>query len=333
MAGMNTANSDALIRSEIWSTSLKDVLTDELMMQGYVDWMSEFPDGNTFTMPSIGPTMDANDYVEDTAVQYQALDTGEWQFSITEYLSAATYITNKAKQDGFYMSQLEGSFVPKMARSIKERLERDIFKEGQPKTGNPAGYQVAGAANRINGADHRWVGSDVVSSKQVIGPADFAKALHSFKKANVGDSNLIAIVDPSVEYHFNTLSNLVNVSNNPRWEGIIADGIGSGMRFVKNVYGFDLYTSNRLPLCGTAQVGTSETINSVASGANAVGCILFSAVPDLLPFKGAWRQMPKVDGEYNKDLQREEYVTTARYGVKIFRPENLVTILTDPSIL
>ena len=46
---------------------------------------------------------------------------------------------------------------------------------------------------------------------------------------------------------------------------------------------------------------------------------------------GAWRQMPKVDGEFNKDFQREEYVTTARYGVKIYRPENLVTILSDPT--
>ena len=31
MAGMTTANTDALIRSEIWSSQLKDVLTDELM--------------------------------------------------------------------------------------------------------------------------------------------------------------------------------------------------------------------------------------------------------------------------------------------------------------
>jgi hypothetical protein len=44
---------------------------------------------------------------------------------------------------------------------------------------------------------------------------------------------------------------------------------------------------------------------------------------------GAWRQMPKVDGEWNKDFQREEYVTTARYGLKVYRPENLVVVITD----
>ena len=40
---------------------------------------------------------------------------------------------------------------------------------------------------------------------------------------------LIAIVDPSVEYELNTLTNIVNMSNNPRWEGIVESGIGSGM--------------------------------------------------------------------------------------------------------
>lgn len=61
-----------------------------------------------------------------------------------------------------------------------------------------------------------------------------------------------------------------------------------------------------------------------------VANILFSAAgSDLLPFMGAWRQMPKVDTDYNKDFQREEYVTTCRYGLKVYRPENLIVILSD----
>lgn len=330
MAGENSANMQALIRSNVWSQQLKDVLYADLMAQGHVRWLSDFPDGNTLNIPSIGQ-LNSNDYVEDAPIQYSALDTGNFTFSITNYLSSATYITNKAKQDGYYMSELISSFVPKQARSINERLEVDILKEGQPKTGNPAGYQVAGNTNTINGASHRWVGSTTLNSKQVIGPQDFAKALYGLKKANVPQENLIAIVDPSVEYVLNTLTNLVNVQNNPRWEGIINDGIGSGMKFVKNVYGFDVYTSQYLPKCGQGQTGTAETINSVASGTNAVANIFFSASADVLPFVGAWRQMPKVEGEYNKDFQREEYVTTCRYGVKIYRPENFITVLSDPA--
>ena len=61
--------------------------------------------------------------------------------------------------------------------------------------------------------------------------------------------------------------------------------------------------------------------------------IFFSATQDILPWMGAWRQMPKVDGEFNKDFQREEYVTTARYGLKTYRRENFLTVLSDPSIV
>ena len=93
--------------------------------------------------------------------------------------------------------------------------------------------------------------------------------------------------------------------------------------FVKNIYGFDVYVSQFLrPNTG------SETISSVTSTAG-VNNLFFSAAQDALPIVGAIRQAPKVDSEFNKDLQREEYVTTARYGFKLYRPENMVCVVTD----
>lgn len=304
-----TNNMDHLTRSEIWSNELKEVLEDELQANGYVRWLSEFPDGNTFTIPSIGQAT-VRDYAENEPVVYDALDTGEFQFSITEYLSSATYITDKAKQDSFYMNELVSSFVPKQHRAIMEHLETTIFAL--------QGQQTSADLNTINGAPHRFVAS---GTNEVIALEDFAKALYSLKKANVPQSNLIAIVDPSVEYTINTLTNLTNVSNNPMWEGIITSGIASGMRFVKNIYGFDVYTSNYLS-------DANETIDGASTTAGKAN-LFFSAAPDVLPFIGAWRQMPRVESERNKDFQRDEYVTTARYGVKLYRPENLVTVLSD----
>lgn len=309
-----TANIDVLIRSEVWSNELKEALLDELQATKYVDWMSNFPDGTTFTIPSVGEAT-VRDYVEDTAVQYDALDNGEFQFTITDYLSAATYITKKARQDSFYAARLEAMFVPKQLRAIMERVETSIMALG---AGGASGGQTANDPNLINGAPHRFVAS---GTSEVIAVADFAKALYSLKKANVPDRNLIAIVDPSVEYTLNTLTNLTSVSNNPKWEGIIESGIASGMRFVKNVYGFDVYTSNYLPTA-------NETISAKTTAAGKAN-LFFSADASVLPFVGAWRQMPEVDGEYNKDFQREEYVTTARFGLKVFRPENLVVVLAD----
>ena len=309
MTGFTSSSPDYLVRSELWSSQLKDVLQDELAAQKYVDWMTEFPDGDTFTIPSIGDAT-VRDYTEDQSVEYDAMDTGEFQFSITEYLSSATYITNKAKQDSFYMNKLISTFVPKQHRAIMQRLEGDILALQT--------QQTASAVNSINGADHRWVAS---GTNETMALADFAKARYSLKKANVPDTNLIAIVDPSVEYTLNTLSNLVNVSNNAMWEGIVSTGIATGMRFVKNVYGFDVYCSNYLD-------DSNQTIGARTTAAGKAN-MFFSASPDVLPFIGAWRQMPKVDSEYNKDFQREEHVTTARYGVKLYRPENLVCVLSD----
>ena len=96
MSGMTTANvGNHLIRSEIWSNELKEILRDEMMAQNYVRMLDGFPDGDTFTIPSIGQ-LQVNDYVEDTEIVFRPMDTGEFQFSITEYLSSGTYITEKS---------------------------------------------------------------------------------------------------------------------------------------------------------------------------------------------------------------------------------------------
>jgi hypothetical protein len=294
MSGFTTTAPDFLTRTEVWSSQLKDILEEQLLAMQYVRFLTEFPDGDTFTIPSIGQA-EVDDYSEDTAVNYRAFDTGEFQFSITEYLSSGTYITKKQMQDMFYMNELVSSFVPKQARAIMERLEADI----------------------LNLSAHRFVGT---GTNETMAPADFAKALYALKQANVPQTDLVAIVHPSVEYTLNTLTNLVNVSDNPRWEGIIADGIATGMKFVKNIYGFDVFTSQFL-----ADANETITLSTTAGKAN----MFFSAASDVVPFVGAWRQQPEVESEFNKDFQRQETVTTARYGVKLFRPENLVCVLTD----
>lgn len=311
-----TSSMGAVIRSELWSNELKEVLLDELIAQQWVDWMNEFPDGDQFTIPSIGQ-FTADDYTENEDVLYQALDTGEFNFAITEYLSSGTYITKKAMQDSFYMSQIMASFVPKQHRAIMKRLETDILRVG-PEAQTTADY------NSINGAAHRWAGS---GTSEHIGAVDFAKAKFALDKANIPDQARIAIVDPSVEYDLNGLTGIVDVTYNPKWEGVIESGLAKSMRFVRNIYGFDVFVSNNL-LKSTA----SETVGGDAVAAAAAANLFFSVDSSVLPIKGAWRQMPEVDGEYNKDRQREEFVTTARYGVKLYRPENMCVCLTETGV-
>jgi hypothetical protein len=74
------------------------------------------------------------------------------------------------------------------------------------------------------------------------------------------------------------------------------------------------------------------TANNYASVNGKANYFFSAAGGDMLPFVGAWRQQPEVDVEYNKDYQRWEYVTTARYGAKLYRPENMVTIVHTPTV-
>ncbi len=311
MAGFSTANNEHLIRSNLWTSQIKEVLEDTLMGTRYVR-MLDFPDGDTLNIPSIGQAV-SRDYAEGQQVMYDAFDTGNFTFTITDYVASATYITNKMKQDSFYMNELVSSFVPKQARALAVRMERDILAVG------PAG-QTATSLNTINGADHRFVGG---GTNETITVTDFAKANYALDMANVPHEGRVAIIHPSAAYALGTITNLVNLSNNPSWEGIVRTGHMTGMKFITNILGFDVYTSMNLKVNTT-----SEAIDGVTAAAG-VNNLFFSAAADVVPFVGSIRQSPKVDSEYNKDWQREEYVTTCRYGFKLFRPENLVIVVTD----
>tara|TARA_R110002153_G_scaffold79825_1_gene203433 strand:+ start:1846 stop:2820 length:975 start_codon:yes stop_codon:yes gene_type:complete len=324
MAGMISSNTDMqrLIRSEVYSSELKDILRDEMQAQRYVRMLDGFPDGDTFTIPTIGETT-VSDYTEDTAVAYVPMDTAEFQFTVDKYLQSASYITKKAAQDSFYSAQLEARFVPEQERAILEHFEATTF--ASPEVG-----VTANSAETLNTVAHRISGGN--AGKLEL--ADFAFARYALKKSNVPDRGLVAVVDPSVEYQLNTLTNLVNVSNNPMWDGIVRNGIATGMRFVANVYGFDVYTSNYLK----ATVSDSALLEKDGTTANNFGTnngvanLFFSSDTTANPFVGAWRQAPEVDYEYNKDKQRHEYITTARYGVKKYRPEGIVTIVSNPDV-
>lgn len=307
-----TTTNQHLNRTNLYNAQLKEVFEDQLSGLNYVNMLSDFPDGDTWNIPSLGQA-ETYDYEEGQAIRYTGLDTGNFTFSVTDYIATGMYITNKMKQDSFWANQLTASFVPKMKRAIAVAMEKDLMAVG------PAG-QTASSTNDLNGARHRWVGT---GTGETITIEDFAQARYALRKANVPMNNLIAIVDPSVTHSLGTLPGINNLSFNPQWEGIVSTGATTGMRFVMNVHGFDVYESNFL-----RQNTASETINSVTAAAG-VNNMFFSADSMATPFIGAIRQAPVVESDYNKDLQREEYVMTARWGFKLYRPENMVVVLTD----
>jgi hypothetical protein len=318
MAGVDYAKvNENLVRAELWSAELKDVLQEQLMGTRYVRMLNGFPDGNQFTIPSVGE-LPMRETAELTPVVYDAMDTGEFNFTIDRYVESATYITDKAKQDSYYAQQLIGMFPTKMRRALDENLETSVF--------SLANTQTANNLNTINGAAHRFVASG--NTNTTLSLDDFAKAKFALDKAQAGGSR-VAIIDPSQEYVFNQLVGAQAFINNPQFGGIVNGGFVNevtGMRFVKNIFGFDVYVSNFLA------TPTDTSINSVNVPTSPVTNIFMSVGGDLTPFVGAYRQMPRVEYERNKDMRRDEYVMNARFGLKLYRPECLVSIISKSTI-
>jgi hypothetical protein len=321
MAGFMDANTQFLLRTNLWSRHIKELLLDELNAMKFVRLIQDFPDGVQLNIPSIGEAETA-DFTEGQAIKYNAMATGNFTFVFDTYKYSANAISEKFKRDSFYAADVIAAFVPRQHRALMEAVETNILAKG-----NAA--QVSGNPNIINLADHRWVGSGAGSA---IAFPDFARAHYALTKANVPLTNLVAIVDPSVAYTLQTQANLVSLlSPMPMWENVIKDGAVTGFKFRFNIFGFDIYVSNYLPQIASETITTGGTPLSVSSG---VANYFFSAAPgDTLPWVGAFRQMPTVYSEFNKDLQQEEYLTIAEWGFKLYRPENFVTILTNTSVV
>lgn len=323
MAGFEVKTNEHLIRSTQWSNQLKSLLLDELYAQKFVrmlDLPTDFGSA-TINIPSMGEA-EVADFVEGARPKYNKFDTGNYQFTIDRYRYSANSISEKFKRDSYMSDQVIAAFLPRQHRAIMVDMEARILSVANS-------GQTASGLNAINGGNHRWVGS---GTNGTIAIKDFALAQFSLKKANVPLTNLTAIVDPSLIYTLQTQANIVNMlTPAPKWQSIVSNVTPTGMKFEMNLFGFDMYSSNYLPACGTSHNGTGiETVNSVATTAGVCNFLFHASSDDTSPWVGAFAEMPRVYSEFNKDTQETEYLTITEYGFKgDFRPENLVNILTN----
>lgn len=326
MAGMDYSKvNENLVRAELWSAELKDILLDQLMGTKYLRMLNGFPDGNQFTIPSIGE-LPMRETDELTPVVYDQMDTGEFNFTIDRYVEAATYITDKAKQDSYYAGQLIGMFPTKMRRALEENMETSVLALANTHTlNNP---------NLINNAAHRFVAS--ANTNVNLSLDDFARAKFALDTANASQQR-VAIISPSQEYQFNRQVGAQAFTNNPAFGGIVNGGFvnqTTGMKFIRNIFGFDVYVSNYLPAVTDTSINADSrgALNPVSLQTDPVAQIFMSVGGDETPFVGAYRQMPRVEFERNKDLRRDEYVMNARFGLKLYRPETMVVVAAKGSI-
>lgn len=318
-----TGNTQAFIEAQQYSNFILANLHDGLLPGTFYRNVSDFPAGTQLNIKVVGAAT-IQDVEEDKAVTYNPIDTSTVTLAITDYIGDAWYVSDVLRQDGAQIEQLMAMRGVESTRAIQEDFESKFLRVA----GITA--QTAGNKNAINGFDHRWVADAAADNSYKLGLSDFIDMKLAFDKANVPQAGRIALVDPVVEATLNKLAGVsLSVDRNPQFQGILEQGFERDHKFMFNLFGWDIYTSSRLP-----NITAAETIthNGVADTApvGSVANIFMNVLDDSTkPIMGAWRQMPKVEGERNKDLARDEFVTRARYGFGRQRPESLGVVLTS----
>ena len=323
MQGNSTLNTPVAVRAVVHSEMLLEALQDGYLPDGLFRDVTDFGDGNLLQIPTLGE-MPLFDLQEEQDTPSSALSMGMINLEITEHMGVAGYVTDKLKEDGYKAMAVEAAIVPTALRSLKQAYETSMLAQA---VSSVNGIVTLNNPNAINGFDHRWIANGPNNTMTL---EDFIYAKLVFDEANVPDENRIAIVDPIVEATLNSLSNIVNVSNNPQFEGIVETGFARGRKFVKNIYGFDVYVSTRLPRIASETITPSAGSPGDTTITNGVNNIFMSAADDqTMPFMGAWRRQPRVEGERNVSKRRDEFHITARWGFAPQRGETLISVITS----
>jgi hypothetical protein len=318
-----TSNTTAFVEATQYSQFILDNLHDYLLPEGLYRDVSDFGSGTTLNIKTVG-TVTIQDAAEDTPLNFNPIDTGNITLTITDYVGDAWKVSDDLREDGAQIDSLMSMRAMESTRALGENHESRFLA-----VANAA--QTAANVNLVNGRPHRWIGGGSGVTTRVMSMSDLIAMKLAFDKANVPAAGRIAIVDPIVEATLNSLTNIVNVSNNPMFEGIITEGFAKDHKFVRNIFGFDIWTSNFLPL-KTATEALNASSYNLANTTAAIGDVanLFMCVSDdsTKPIMHAWRRAPKTEGWRVNEERADKYQVTSRFGLGAQRVDTLGTILT-----
>ena len=317
MAITSTSNT-AFVEATQYSAFILENLHDGLLPEQFYRDVSDFGSGTTLNIKTLGEA-NIQEVEEGTPLTYTPIESGNVTLNITDYVGDAWYVTDVMRQDGAQVEALLAGRGKEATRAIQENVETRAFAV-------LAAAQTDGAVNAVNGFPHRIV---PVSTNSTMTTQALIDMKLSFDKANVPMAGRVGIIDPVVEATLNTTFQITSSSldANPLFTEVFKSGFGREHQFITNIFGWSLMTSNRLPT-GTFSDGTSSTTKGTSTSGveNIFMCV---ADDQTKPLMMAWRQQPRVEGERNKDLQRDEFVQTARWGLGVQRHDTLGIIPTS----
>src|SRR5882762_2009142 len=108
-SGFTTLTDEHLRRTNLWSNQLKTLLLDDLLATRFVKPVTDFPDGVTLNIPSLGEAETA-DFFEGQAIKYNKMDTGNFTFSFDQYKYSANAMSTKFQRDSFNSGEVLAAF-------------------------------------------------------------------------------------------------------------------------------------------------------------------------------------------------------------------------------
>ena len=320
MAAQNTGNSTAFIEAQQYSQFIIENLQDGMLPEGLSRDVSDFGQGTTLNIKTVG-TRTIQDVQEGVAMTFNPIDSSNVQLTITDYIGDAWSVSDELIEDGSQIDQLAAAMAMESTRAIQENMETKFLK---------ACYdaQVENSLNLVNAVKHRYYGGGTNLQMELM---DFAYMKFAFDKANVPSSGRVLFVDPIVELSINSITNLVNISNNPMFEGVITEGFAREHKFLKNIFGWDIYTSNRLAVTGGDLTSVTDRDGGAVTGAagNVANIAMCIADDNCRPMMRAWRRQPSVEGWRESELREDRFQTSARFGFGAQRVDTLGVILTS----
>jgi hypothetical protein len=321
-----TSNTTAFIDAQIYSKYIIDNLEPYLLPEIFWRDVSDFQNGTTLNVKTVGDVV-LQEASEDSPLTFSPIDTGTVTLSITEYVGDAWAVSDDLRKDGSQIDQLMGLRARASTRALAQHHESKFLAKA-------ATIQTNADVNLVNGSPHRWVAGGSGGTNRVMTLDDIAYMQYTFDNADAPQAGRVAIVDPIVALALNSLSNLVNVSNNPMFEGIVTSGFQQNHKFVRNIFGWDIWTSTRLPR-KTATEALNASSYSLANDTAEIGDVgnIFMCVADdnCKPVMHAWRAMPSVEGWRDHELRQDKFQTLSRFGFAGQRLDTIGVIWTSPS--
>ena len=317
-------NTAPFIEAEVYSKFILENLHAYMLPDGMWRDVSDFGHGTTLNIKTVGDVT-IQDVTEDTEVKFSPIDTGNITMTITDYKGDGWYVTDELRQDGSQVDQLMGMRAQSATRALAENHEArflEVAHKGLTGTTN---------VNLVNGRPHRWIAGGYGVTTRIMSLSDFIAMKLAFDKANVPPEGRIAIVDPIVEATLNSLT-VVTSSDNPQFQGILNEGFVRTHKFVRNIYGWDIWTSNFLPSAGEAAAinaagyNLASTTTAETDIANIFMCV---ADDNTKPVMHAWRQQPKTEGWREHGKRRDQFQVTSRFGFGVQRKDALGVIYTS----